>query len=364
MKWYPNKERGQVLVLFSLMLVVFIGVLALVLDGGMGYLYRRQAQNAADAAALAASELYCRNTAVNGPAAILRAKEYGEVYNGADKIEVEITPAIREVKATATKSGETFFASILNHSELTAIATASSRCFTPALGEGVLPMGFPCRPTVTGSHSADCGIKFGPGEMVLFADSGPTNGLCAPDGTINCDLNNDNIRDLYFSDGDRGWLDLDGSSSSASELSGYINNGYTGPPLRSGLWVGGQTGVANSVWQDAKSLEGKSVLIPIFNTFCDGLPASKCPSSYKTGDETRLSNGQLYYRIAGTARLHITCVKATGSDSCPFRTQAGYTNDNNSVKSIEGYFVQDTGSSGTPGDSGVDFGVYLIRLSK
>ncbi len=46
-------ESGQVIVLFALALVVLLGVLALILDGGRVYTERRQAQNAADAAAMA-----------------------------------------------------------------------------------------------------------------------------------------------------------------------------------------------------------------------------------------------------------------------------------------------------------------------
>lgn len=49
----PQAERGQVIVLFALSLVVLVGMLALILDGGRVYTERRMAQNAADAAATA-----------------------------------------------------------------------------------------------------------------------------------------------------------------------------------------------------------------------------------------------------------------------------------------------------------------------
>jgi Flp pilus assembly protein TadG len=50
-----NREtaRGQVIVLFALTLVVLVGALALILDGGRVYTERRRSQNAADAAATA-----------------------------------------------------------------------------------------------------------------------------------------------------------------------------------------------------------------------------------------------------------------------------------------------------------------------
>lgn len=49
-------ERGQMLVLFTLVLLVMIAVAGLLLDGGLAAAARRQAQNAADTAALAAAK--------------------------------------------------------------------------------------------------------------------------------------------------------------------------------------------------------------------------------------------------------------------------------------------------------------------
>ncbi len=50
-----NKDSGQVLILIAIAFVVLLGFTALAIDGGMVYSDRRQAQNAADAAALAGS---------------------------------------------------------------------------------------------------------------------------------------------------------------------------------------------------------------------------------------------------------------------------------------------------------------------
>lgn len=49
------RERGQILVLFSLSLVAMIAMVGLVLDGGAAFAQRRAEQNAADVAALAAA---------------------------------------------------------------------------------------------------------------------------------------------------------------------------------------------------------------------------------------------------------------------------------------------------------------------
>ena len=53
---YPkNSERGQALIVIAIVLVVLAGIIGLAIDGGNVFLDRRKAQNAADAAALAAA---------------------------------------------------------------------------------------------------------------------------------------------------------------------------------------------------------------------------------------------------------------------------------------------------------------------
>ena len=54
--WKKNvylANKGQSLILVTLMLIALIGMLVLILDGGNAYLKRRQAQSAADSGALA-----------------------------------------------------------------------------------------------------------------------------------------------------------------------------------------------------------------------------------------------------------------------------------------------------------------------
>ncbi|RLD07302.1 MAG: hypothetical protein DRI65_04925, partial [Chloroflexota bacterium] len=61
-------EEGQIIVFLSLVLVGLLGIGALALDGGMLFSDRRDAQNAADSAALAgasAAAYYMRSNSVN-----------------------------------------------------------------------------------------------------------------------------------------------------------------------------------------------------------------------------------------------------------------------------------------------------------
>lgn len=71
-----NRERGQILVLFAFGIAALLGFTALAIDGGMVYSDRRQAQNAADSAALAGAlaKLENRNWLNAG---LVQANEFG-----------------------------------------------------------------------------------------------------------------------------------------------------------------------------------------------------------------------------------------------------------------------------------------------
>lgn len=60
-RWWTRPKRGQVLIIFTLMIAVFFGFLALVIDTGFLYGQRRYDQNGADAAALAAARYLALN---------------------------------------------------------------------------------------------------------------------------------------------------------------------------------------------------------------------------------------------------------------------------------------------------------------
>jgi Flp pilus assembly protein TadG len=60
MKTKPSSERGQVLVIIAVAMIGLIGIAGLAIDGSRAFSDRRQAQNAADTAALAAALAYVR----------------------------------------------------------------------------------------------------------------------------------------------------------------------------------------------------------------------------------------------------------------------------------------------------------------
>jgi len=79
----PQDERGAVAVMLAIMLTVMLGICALVIDLGNARQQRREAQNSADAAALAAGEtLEAGNGTINWTAVVDQVKKYAQVNDG------------------------------------------------------------------------------------------------------------------------------------------------------------------------------------------------------------------------------------------------------------------------------------------
>ncbi len=86
--WATGAERGQVLVLFTLVLVVICGFASLAIDIGLFFHERQRVQNMVDAAALAGAQ----NLPDDGPGALAAAQAYAAANNGgATAATVDIT---------------------------------------------------------------------------------------------------------------------------------------------------------------------------------------------------------------------------------------------------------------------------------
>lgn len=84
----PNRRRGTILVLFALLLIVLLGMVGLVIDSGLMMQSRRNTQNVADSASLAAAmELMRGGTRESAAAA---AVQYVRGYNGLANAEVTV----------------------------------------------------------------------------------------------------------------------------------------------------------------------------------------------------------------------------------------------------------------------------------
>jgi hypothetical protein len=368
-----SSERGQSMVLIAMLMVVLIGLSALVLDGGLGFAKRRQAQNAADAAALAGADALCDNDAGTNPRNI--AEEYVISNGGNQPAYEDIIIGDREVTVTAFVSHPTFFAGIFGTDEITASATATAGCFAPCSLTGILPVAWACQPPAGGTVTDSCAVDYGtmstPGPLYIIMDSEKTSGdvYCQdppnsglPSGTLDCDLDDDGYDDLMLG-GDRSWLDLSGGGGGASELSNWITNGFP-HPIYPHTWFAGQSGVATSIYHTAEERVGDIVFLPVFTAFCEGLPASVCPALYHPEDTTVVSPSasQLYFHVLTFSPFRITCVSASAGEHCPGKDYARSVNPSikANTKSIEGYFIEDYVGSGAC--DGPYAGAYTIYL--
>lgn len=392
-------ERGQVLVLVAVAIIGMLAILALVLDGGNTYAKRRQAQNAADAGALAGAAARCRGTVSD---AVTAGYDYAVNRNGADN--AVVTVVIHEVTVDTSITYDTFFLSIFGRSQITAEATATAGCFVPGLGQGVLPIAWSCRPPAVPPGSPldpaceiyfedEDGCQWGDDPVYVIVDDTdiqedlvcedppPAPGDPPTSGYVDCDLDDDGTNDLdVVSGGNRSWLDLDGGGGGASSLSDWITNGFA-DPVDTHTWFAGQTGVAVSVYDtvfDEVLSVDKDVVIPVFDQFCGGPPETDCPALVHNDpppgftDQIVLSGGSStdYFHVISFAIFDVTCIDAgshPSGGSCPGNQQLqDWGIINASGKTIEGCFKTGTapGLGGGAGGGGPYVGAYVVYLTK
>lgn len=131
-------ERGGVLLLVALSLILLIGLLALAIDIGVGYAARRKVQNAVDAGALAAATKLAEHTSDAAIYAII--EQYTTVENEAQTFEAfyiaepggptlaavgggSIPAQATGVRVNATLTTPTYFARLMGFDTLTVEAT-------------------------------------------------------------------------------------------------------------------------------------------------------------------------------------------------------------------------------------------------
>ena len=110
-KFIINSQKGQSLVIVAIFLVALLVILALTLDGGNAYLKRREAQNAADAGALAGARVYCADPD-NPGSALSTATEFVN-YNNADVLPPYPTIYDDKVAVATSITFDTFFGNII-----------------------------------------------------------------------------------------------------------------------------------------------------------------------------------------------------------------------------------------------------------
>jgi Flp pilus assembly protein TadG len=134
-----KRERGQVLIIIVLAMVGLAGMTGLVVDGGNVLLDRRNAQNAADSAALSAALTRVRGGQDLAAAALASAAQNGYDNNGSSNIvEVYNPPTtgpnagkVEYVQVIIISNVKTYFAKVVGWSQLTNRVEAMARTKTP-----------------------------------------------------------------------------------------------------------------------------------------------------------------------------------------------------------------------------------------
>jgi hypothetical protein len=276
-----RSERGQILVIVAAGMVVFLAMVALVIDGGNAWAQQRDTQNGTDAAAEAGATVLALNLPFkaagealpNSDAEVLAAVDQfaaqnniereSAVYTDFDGTELGIEVGslgagdppddADGVKVVATKEFDTFLAAIMGFSDLLARtdATAHAGYVVQMPAGAVLPLTVPVTvPLCDGSNNLITTTEqWVPGEeyIIYLCSNGP---------------------------GNVGWLDWTPPGGGCSETASSIEQPDS-PPLTIPDWhYVVETGNCNSS-QVQSALEGwigRSVSIPLFDATCDTKP--------------------------------------------------------------------------------------------
>ena len=271
-----RNERGQTMIQLALALVVLMGIGALAVDVGMGYLERRRMQNAADAGALAGAYALCKAE----PADVAKAKavEYMQ-KNGVKAADIaagDVTISGGAVSVVAKTSIATNLAGSLGFSTLDVGAASAATCGAANSACGLWPIAFDLALYVY----AACGER-----MVIWADdSVAVDSSCEIGGVTRpfcdcyeCDYDGPIV---IFPDLGRAWLDFSGSvdpvypdtcqknGCGESEMECRIRSGSSAP-ITLPACIAGLRGVKAGAKNDIDNQAGDVVKIPLYDGTCD-----------------------------------------------------------------------------------------------
>lgn len=286
-----DRESGQTLVMVALALIALLGFLALAIDVGVLYAWRRNMQNAADAAALAGAREICLGNSEAAAAAAIQ--EYALNENRALTVTYEINGGL--VHVTTGVDVNLFFARALgvNNSGVTAEATAE--CGPAEGGCATWPIALAIEARDWYLKEEDpCGVD---AETFILLDSDKTCGDCTDDTCYDCDADDDGSWDFKFGGG-RGWIDfpdLDEDvygktcGGGANCLKYWIDHPYPGDLIKPAC-IKQEPGTTSSAFATTADHIGEHVAVPVFDGLSDD---GTCPN----GDPIIGETSNDYYHI-------------------------------------------------------------------
>lgn len=241
---YTRREDGASVVIFSIVVVLLMGLGGLAVDASNIYLHNQRMQIAADAAAFGGTRMLARNAT--------RGEIDAEIYqlavaNHADSATWTYINAKRGVRVLATRQLDAYFARIYGQESFTVNAQAGAQ-FELVTGTGnLMPFTVVCNPwDKNGKVSADptnCqnGLNFQYGVEYTLHESKAN------------------------ASGNFGWIRWNEDGTDAPTLEYNINHPEESPVLQIGDWIKGTTGNDTSVFPALDQWIGEPVIIPIYD---------------------------------------------------------------------------------------------------
>ncbi len=384
-----HDPRGQVLVIVGLGMLAFLAMVALVIDGGHAWGQQRDAQNGADAAALAGTVQIAENRpamAAGDPPPNMDTDVFNAVSASATDNDIildtalytdfngdPLLPAINVgslgavpppaaalgVEVTAHKDFGTFLAGVIGFDSLTANATAAGR--TGPLGiapaNTVLPVTFPV--TITGCDGSNKPLQESTGAKWEL-DVPYIVPLCAG------------------APGNVGWLDWTPTGGGTPELIASITNANN-PPLQIPEWhyvtetgnmsaPGIENAIANYAVPPAPmeaAPPGTTVLIPLFDDDCKNEPSGT--GGNRPCDHGGMTGAKGWYHFNDWVAFEIDWVNLNGGSSqCSQTALVPGATGNGSTGCFKGTFRQYLGPGLLTAPDGTEseltpWGVDLVK---
>lgn len=194
-----GSERGQMLVIFAMALVAVIGMVGLIIDGGDTFLQRRDQQNVADAAAMAAGYAFVNGLSPTTTAqSIAAANGY---VDGQDGTTVTVSMGPGTITVDVSRPHRNYFSGLLGFAAWGVSTTAT-------VGAGVPNGAYGAMPLIFNEEAFDDPTNKNPNSPKSFDEPGTgTEDVPQTNETFNwtvfctangnpCNGNSDTVRDL------------------------------------------------------------------------------------------------------------------------------------------------------------------------
>ena len=136
----PTPERGQLLVVFALALIAMVAMVGLIIDGGDTFLQRRDEQNVADAAAMAAG--YADVNGLDPISAAQTVAAANGYVNGTDGAVVTVDVGDSSITVNVSRPHRNYFAGVVGFTSWNVSTTASVLDGAPNAVIGAMPLIF------------------------------------------------------------------------------------------------------------------------------------------------------------------------------------------------------------------------------